>query len=57
MQQLFPDGVPLGECVVEQLEGEVLSFNNRGVRVECDCFQTDPYPPAEFPAMTNKNRR
>ena len=57
MTELYPDGVPPSECVVEQLRGEFLSFKNQGVHANCDCFESDPYPAEDFPHMTNKNRR
>ena len=42
--ELYPEGVPPSECVVEQLRGEYLSFKNQGVHANCDCFESDPYP-------------
>ena len=55
--ELYPEGVPPSECVVEQLRGEYLSFKNQGVHTNCDCFESDPYPAEDHPTMTNKNRR
>ena len=43
VQEEFPDGPPPCDCVVEELQGELLSFTNNGVHATCDCFDSDPY--------------
>ena len=50
-------GEPDGACCLEQLQGEPLTFTNRGVRATWDLFDEDPLPQDVHPAMSNKNRR
>ena len=44
-------------CVKDWLKGQMLSIDDDGQSTACSCFQEDPYPPAEWPGMTNQNRR
>ena len=41
------------DCVAEWLEGLRLVDGSD----ECDCFSTDPFPPADFPHVRNNKRR
>ena len=41
------------ECVVVKLTGEYLAQGGKN----CDCFESDPFPAADFPDKTNNNRR
>ena len=47
------------QCVVQWLTGQLLTNDDDGQSTACDCFQSDPFPAAEWPEMKlkNKNRR
>ena len=41
------------DCISDWLEGVRLADGS----VSCDCFETDPFPPDEFPSVRNNKRR
>ena len=45
------------QCVVQWLTGQLLTNDDDGQSTACDCFQSDPFPAAEWPEMKNNNRR
>ena len=46
-----------GECCVDQLRGEALTFRNQGVTAMWDIFDEDPLPATLHPTKSNTNRR
>ena len=46
-------GLP-SRCTAEELVGVELRDHDG---VSCECLVTDPFPPAQWPLKTNKNRR
>ena len=46
-----------GECCVDKLRGEALTFRNQGVTAMWDLFDEDPLPAAQHPTKSNANRR
>ena len=44
-------------CAKAWLTGQLLTIDDDGQSTTCDCFQSDPFPAAEWPRMKNVNRR
>ena len=60
LETLLEDLDPQRErvCVKQQwLTGQLLSMDDESQSTACDCFLEDPFPAADWPGMTNVNRR